>query len=903
MIEIRPLEKPDVKDGNSMFVLEFWSSIIRLIWDFRSIPPNSKFKLHEIQQRPDILLIGLELANKKNLSEYFMWSNKHQVFQGQLSVQNILRLKEVFGQLPVKGPRYHLERLWGEYQEFKRTETSAQRIKDGLVEDIQYKMPPLAEYQHIGVNLLVHSKRVPLFADCGCLAGDTEIKYSKRGSSSRAVTIAKLYKNQEQKRKNRVPGEKTKVQAFNGKKIILHPIVKVVESGVKKVFELKLSCGRKIKATSDHEILTKKGFVQLGALTLKDEVMVDEFVRHLNKEEEVRANLLKYSDKGIAIGRRHPYASTEYSHDGTKHYYLIESHRAIYEAHKNGMTLPEFIERVNSGIIGGLFFINSKKHRIHHINGDHCDNSPENLTLIPQEERGFLAYSRVVSVTPMGKEMTYDIVCEDPHRNFVANGIVVHNCGKTYMALVSTQEQFRRGLVKPGKVLVAGKLLTLETGWARDCEKFTHMKAEVLWEPGSGAKRREKILQKMKSSADIFVINHDGLRGFEAELVAMNFEKIIVDESTILKSFHGTHGGFKGGKFGKALLSVAHNAPWRVIMSGTPAPNSTQDLWGQMHFLDPDGFMLEKNIHDFHSSFMHKITYGKSLNSPISWVDTKSGKENVAEAIRPLTYRVRIRDHIKDLPDKTIIERTFKMEGEQLEHYNSMEERLFTEIHDENITVDQKITLIGKLRQITGGFIIDSQEVPHAFETCAKLDMLEELLLEEIGISEKKVIVYAQYRWEVEAIKKRFEKYEPLTAYGGNTGAKNLENVKAFIDEEDKKLIILHPKSAAHGITFTCAHYMVWYSCSHSAEDNYQGVARIERAGQKNPMFIYYLLAADSVDTDIFATIVEKTKNQADVIDDDNAAKGIYDSWLKRARTQKRKVNKAPKKKPEASGG
>src|SRR5205814_751840 len=46
---------------------------------------------------------------------------------------------------------------------------------------------------------------------------------------------------------------------------------------------------------------------------------------------------------------------------------------------------------------------------------------------------GIVGWSRVKDVTSHSLEPTYDIVCEDPHRNFVANGIVVHNCGKTYV--------------------------------------------------------------------------------------------------------------------------------------------------------------------------------------------------------------------------------------------------------------------------------------------------------------------------------------------------------------------------------------------------------------------------------------------------------------------------------------
>ena len=39
-----------------------------------------------------------------------------------------------------------------------------------------------------------------------------------------------------------------------------------------------------------------------------------------------------------------------------------------------------------------------------------------------------MRYSRVKSIVPLGKEMTYDVSMKSPHHSYVANNIVVHNC-------------------------------------------------------------------------------------------------------------------------------------------------------------------------------------------------------------------------------------------------------------------------------------------------------------------------------------------------------------------------------------------------------------------------------------------------------------------------------------------
>ena len=46
-----------------------------------------------------------------------------------------------------------------------------------------------------------------------------------------------------------------------------------------------------------------------------------------------------------------------------------------------------------------------------------------------------IIYSKVANIVYQGVQDTYDICCAKPYHNFVANGVVVHNSGKTYCAL------------------------------------------------------------------------------------------------------------------------------------------------------------------------------------------------------------------------------------------------------------------------------------------------------------------------------------------------------------------------------------------------------------------------------------------------------------------------------------
>ena len=700
-----------------------------------------------------------------------------------LCTENLRRIFLACPGVYVKSGDKHVTALYDQQEAFKKDLARAALIKslpDDKLPTYQYKVPPLAPYQHRGVAYLTNVKAGVMFADCGCLSGDTEIRYS-RGGASRVTTLAKLFKRENAPRPNASRDLVTKVRSLKGARIGLHEIVRVVQSGVKETWLLSLANYHALKATPDHEIRTARGFVALKDLTAKDYVMTDD---------------LGGKPSYVAVARK-----------------------------------PEYVDY----------------------------------------------------------EMTYDIVCADPHRNFVANGMVVHNCGKTYMTIAATEQQIKKGLLPRGKTLVCVKLATIKHGWLFDTAKFSDLKAVAVW-TGSSYKRKEKLLALLNEDADFYVINHEGVRVLEKELTEKGFKKIVIDESTILKGYRGPHNK-NCGAFGKALSRVAAQADYRVIMSGTPAPNDADDLWGQFAFVDPSGFLLGRNFRDFKASFMKEVTLGdprNPANRKVSFMTVK-GREEVSSIIIPPAFRVKLRDHILDMPAKHVMSRSLPMSPELLKHYEEMEERLETEISGEVISASVMLTKLQKLSQITGGFMIDKDGTPRPVKDNPKIDMMDTLLNEEIA-KEEKVVIFAQYRYEIELLAERYKHYGVATVYGGNTGSKNLDSIDRFLSDPAVRLIILHPLSAAHGITLTNACYMIFYSTGYSNEQDYQAVKRIERASQKREMRVYYLLCEDSIDEVKYETIVAKQTGQLQIIDKEGLDTDVELLWkqLKGALARKR---------------
>jgi hypothetical protein len=269
-----------------------------------------------------------------------------------------------------------------------------------------------------------------------CVAGDTSIPFNRGGKGfTRTIEHAHRYFHGAAPRPwNRtIP---TFVRSNKGSVIGLHEVEDIVFRGVKQTYELVLEDGKKIRLTRDHEVLTTRGWVQLLHLKVGDLVVTDG-----NREGSVRKKKPVY--RRLSWYPSHPHVRSQKRKGRKALCYSIEEHRVVAEASLNGISLSEFRERCKSGDVEGLKFIDPDVYHVHHTDEDITNNDPSNLEVLFKDKHlnghrpGAKAFGYgvptpvAVKLIKKGKfEKVYDIVCKDPHRNFVANGIVIHNCGK-----------------------------------------------------------------------------------------------------------------------------------------------------------------------------------------------------------------------------------------------------------------------------------------------------------------------------------------------------------------------------------------------------------------------------------------------------------------------------------------
>lgn len=310
-------------------------------------------------------------------------------------------------------------------------------LKDRVVHHSRYDF--LKAHNGIRPNCL-HA----LMGTTGCLSGDTIVNVN-RGGKSRKYTLKQLcikFGNYPGSRKTFIDHPENKIRSFiaDQERIGLKNFIDVVYSGKKETYTMTLDNGMSIRLTACHKVQTSKGMVPLGSLKIGDNVMIDSNplpVKSSNKKK-------KHRDCHIRVGEHHPYRQTYFDSRDGKRRHKVEKHRAIYESWLNGISLSEYKRQTKKE--NNLIYIDPSKYDVHHIDFDHQNNDPLNLVHLEKSDhkklhahmggkhnftQGIVSYSKIRSIEYFGEEETFDVREVADDHNFVANGIVVHNSGKS----------------------------------------------------------------------------------------------------------------------------------------------------------------------------------------------------------------------------------------------------------------------------------------------------------------------------------------------------------------------------------------------------------------------------------------------------------------------------------------
>ncbi len=409
-------------------------------------------------------------------------------------------------------------------------------------------------------------------------------------------------------------------------------------------------------------------------------------------------------------------------------------------------------------------------------------------------------------------------------------------------------------LVEPGPALVVAPLRVAQSTWPSEAKKWAHLSdVEIVPIVGTPAQRAAAL----KKDAPVYTTNYENLPKLVEHFgTRWPFKKIVADESTKLKGFRLR----QGGKRAQALGKVAHAHATRFIeLTGTPRPNGLIDLWGQAWFLDR-GERLGRSFRGFTDRWFRSERVGADPHA-VKLEPYPHARGEIENRLRDLCLSLDARDWF-DIREPIVTTIEVDLPDAVRKLYNDMEREMFMSFQDNDIEAFNAASRTIKCLQIANGAVY-VDEAASAYEEVhdAKLQALEEVIEEAAGMP---VLVSYHFKSDLARLQKAFPKgrvldKDPQTIDDWNAGK--------------IPLLFAHPASAGHGLNLQDGgNILAFFGHWWNLEEFQQIVERIgptrqAQAGHDRPVFIYHIIARDTVDELVMARRESKREVQDLLLD------------------------------------
>lgn len=390
-------------------------------------------------------------------------------------------------------------------------------------------------------------------------------------------------------------------------------------------------------------------------------------------------------------------------------------------------------------------------------------------------------------------------------------------------------------LVEPGPALVCAPLRVAQSTWPDEAAKWDHLAGfDVVPIVGTQTER----IAALRRPADVFTTNYEQLPWLVEHLGDdWPFSTVVADESTKLKGFRLRQGTARA----KALGKVAHSRVRRWInLTGTPAPNGLQDLWGQTWFLDR-GQRLGRTFDAFSQRWFrpHRSGYGIE---PLP-----AARGEIEARLADICLSLDARDHF-DLREPIVNTIRVELPAKARALYRDMEREMFAQIDGHEVEAFSAAARTIKCLQIANGAAyVDDQADAWVEVHDTKLQALDSIVNEAAGAP---VLVAYHFKSDLARLQRAFPRGRHLD-----------QDLQTIRDWNAGRIPILfaHPASAGHGLNLQdggniLAVFGHWWDL----EQYLQVVERIgptrqAQAGHDRPVFVHHIVAADTVDELVMA--------------------------------------------------
>jgi SWI/SNF-related matrix-associated actin-dependent regulator 1 of chromatin subfamily A len=412
--------------------------------------------------------------------------------------------------------------------------------------------------------------------------------------------------------------------------------------------------------------------------------------------------------------------------------------------------------------------------------------------------------------------------------------------GKTTSTIIAALESNSK------KVLIICPA-TLKINWKREIENYSDKSIYIAES------------KNFSTEADFVIINYDIIKNFhdpkkknESQVLASNFDLVIIDEAHYIKN--GT------AQRTKLINDIVKNTERLWLLTGTPMTSRPIDYFNLLSIIDSP---VAKNWMAY--AIRYCSGYQFNVGGRKIWnVTGASNLEELRDRTLGLTLR-RLKENVLDLPDKIITPVYLRLKSKLYENVMGEYYDWYDKNPDESKSLTVQFSKLTKIRQI-----IADEKIQQTIE-------LAENILEQ----DKKVIIFCNFTDSLNKIAEHFGK--AAVKLDGSMSKPNRQNsVDQFQDNPKIKVFVGNIKAAGVGITLTAAEAVIMNDLSFLPSDHAQAEDRAYRYGQKNNVLVYYPIFENTIEGIIYDILNNKKQVIATVMGDNQHPADAAEEILQR---------------------
>ena len=407
-------------------------------------------------------------------------------------------------------------------------------------------------------------------------------------------------------------------------------------------------------------------------------------------------------------------------------------------------------------------------------------------------------------------------------------------------------------------------------------------------------------IHELGPAFDLFLMHFQTAMNHQSELKKFMCKwktALIIDESHYIKSPNLR-------KWASAAIQIAPYAAKRIILSGTPMPNSAKDLWTQITFLWPKNYPLgNQQLYNNYVSKYGIDKYQSTLNSlfcrikkddldlPIPKWHTRTiplnrKQQDIYDAIAAQTLqefnKLTIRDQgqLQKFRIARMIRLLQTASNPGLLYEKSDEYAINKDTFSEEFGF--ACTIEGPLPKITPTLVeqiknYSQYEIPSKMVSAAQL-------AKQLVQKGNKVIIWNSFIHNMSIFKNRLLKeFEPIVINGTvSKEPDDMQNrdqlINKFKDNPDFKILIASPASLGESVSLhknlqneSVCNHAIYLDRNFNGAQYMQSMDRIHRIGMDRSIEVnyYLIIAKNTIDEVIHRRLNEKWRNMLNALEDD----------------------------------